>query len=341
MKLNKFLTVIGALGLTCAFTACSDDDDNYDYPGVEGQVVLAPTVNKSYKIVKTPVGMVAPSIDWSNKVRSRIKATEDIVVKFEIDNALVDAYNEENETDYVAMPDGLVTLEVPVVDVPEDESTASRAGAEALVTVAKGTNNSTESVIAKMTDDETLLATLDVEKTYIVPVRMTEVVKGDARVAVSGTNVSYLTFSLVEAMINEGGSPTGKIVPKANRQTWTGTPGGGASDWYGWNNPIRTESGYNFGSYPAGSYVDFDFGETKTFDGVYIYPFYGQSGYAILRSGTELFTSDNGQDWTSLGTLTKTSSTVTFYVPVTARYLRVQLGVDCQVACTAFSIYEL
>lgn len=313
--------MIGALALAAGFTACDDDDVTYDIDGIKEQVVLAPTSNESYKFVKTPSEMVSPEIKWSVAPRTRTRCEEPITVRFEIDNDLIDGYNAENNSEFVALPAGVASLTNAEVTVPE------------------GATVSEDKVGMQLTTDAAQLARLEVGQAYIVPVRMTEVVEGDARIAVSATNISYLTFSVSEEMINDNGNPTGTIVPVSERSGWSGEEGNGASEWYGWDIPIMEGSPYQFGSYPAGSYVTFDFGKEYTFDGLYCYPFYGQIRYSLFCANAELLISSDGDNFTSLGVLSSGRINVCFYAPVTARYLRVVMGNDADIATTAFTIY--
>jgi hypothetical protein len=324
MKQYKFFTIIGALALAAGFTSCGDDDEYYDYPGVSGQVVLAPTLNESYTFASVPsVGIVAPDITWNVAPRSRVKATEDLTVKFEIDNSLIDAYNAENNTEYVALPDGVVTL----------ATTES--------TIATGRTSAEEGVSLKVSENSTTLSQVKVGTDYILPIRMTTVTKGSAKIAVSSSNVSYLTFDVVEKYINANGNPKGTIVAVDGRANWTASAGDGASEWYSWANPIGETGGYNYGYYPAGSSVTFDLARNYTFDGIYSYPFYGQSRYSITRAGTEILVSTDASNWTSLGAMEAYNSTVCLYSPVTARYIKMVLGASSYVATTAFSIYAI
>lgn len=141
-------------------------------------------------------------------------------------------------------------------------------------------------------------------------------------------------------MIKNSGNPTGTIVAKEDRVSWQVTPGDGAVEWNSWDNPIQENGNYNFGSYPAGSSVTFDLGKEYSFDGIYSYPFYGQSVYALLKANSEILISSDGNDWTSLGVLSSTRTTVALYAAVQARYIKVVLGAGDQIATTAFSIYE-
>lgn len=324
MKLYKFFTAIGVIALAAGFTSCSDDDEVYTdgFGGVEGQVVLAPTLNESYKFIKIPTGVVAPEISWSVAPRSRVRATEDLTMKFEIDNSLIEAYNLENNADYVALPDGIVTM-----DVSE-------------ATITPGNTSAESSVSLKMTEDAALLGLIEVGKEYLVPVRMTAVTQGTARIAVSADNTSYITFSVSEELIKNSGNPTGTIVAKEDRVSWHAIPGDGAEEWYSWDEPIQETGDYNFGNYPVGSSVTFDLGKEYSFDGIYSYPFYGQSQYALLKVNSEIFISSDGNDWTLLGVLGSTRTTVALYATVQARYIKVVLGSGNQIATTAFSIYE-
>lgn len=329
MKLYKFFTAVGVLALAAGFTSCSDDDEAYTpgFEGVDGQVVLAPTNNDSYKIVKIPTGDIKlPDITWNVAPRSRVRAGEELTVKFAIDNSLIDAYNAENETECVALPDGLVSL---VDDEP---------------TITVGNTSADVPVSFAIKDDAQLLSQLKVGSSYLLPIRLASVIKGSARIAVSSSNVSYVSFTVSEEMLNHNGSPTGTIVPKADRVNWTGTPGDGAEEWMGptaWNNAFMENGSYNYGSYPTGSSVTIDLGREYKFDGIYSYPYYGGRNYAILKSGTEILVSSNGSDWTSLGAMTAYQTTIAFYAPVSSRYIKLVLGSDGQVATTAFTIYAL
>ncbi|WP_295730799.1 DUF1735 domain-containing protein [uncultured Muribaculum sp.] len=329
MKPYKFFSIIGALALTAGFTSCSDDDEVYTpgFEGIEGQVVLAPTVNESYKFIKIPTGDVkTPNLVWSVAPRSRVRAGEELKMKFLIDNSLIDEYNSLNSTDYVALPDGIATL---VNDEPS---------------IAVGNTSSEVPVTIQLTDDKQLLSGLSTDKTYLLPVRLAGVIQGSARIAVSSSNISYVTFNVSEEMLNANGNPTGTIVPVADRAGWSGTPGDGAEEWKGdnaWNNPIMETGSYNFGNYPTGSTVTINLGKEYSFDGIYSYPYYGQSVYAIFRPDTEILIGSDGESWTSLGKMSRYQTTIAFYAPVTAQYIKFILGPGEQTATTAFSIYAL
>lgn len=343
MKLYKYLTVIGALALSAGFTACDDDDTVYDYPGVDGQIVISPTVMGDFNVIKTPSEYIAPSLEsWKASVRSRIAATEQIDVKFETYNAGVAEYNAAHGTEYEMIPDGMLTLKVPEVVVDEETTLPASEGSAVTISIYPGDNASKQVVSAAITSDQAALAQLDLSKEYMAAVKMTEVVKGQANIGVSATNISYITVKLSELLINEtaGATPNGALLSIDDRDEWTGTPGDGASEWRDWWYAFHEED-YNYGQYPKGSTVVIDMQSVRTFDGILASPYYNSSSYALFKAGTEILISDDSENWTTLGTLTRTTSTVVLYAPMSARYIKVILGAGNYVATTNFNIYAL
>ncbi len=329
MKLYKFFTAVGVLALAAGFTSCSDDDEAYTpgFEGVDGQVVLAPTNNDSYKIVKIPTGDVKlPDITWNVAPRSRVRAGEELTVKFAIDNSLIDVYNAENETEYMALPDGLVSL---VDDEP---------------TIAVGNTSSDVPVSFAIKNDAQLISQLKVGSSYLLPIRLASVIKGSARIAVSASNVSYVSFTVSEEMLNMNGSPTGTVVPASQRSGWSAIVGGNASEndtsWYA---AINQTGGYTNGYYYDGGYVQVDLGKMYKFDGICCYGFYNQLDYSLFQTGTTFEISSDGNAWTNLGSLPFGNQVVAFYAPVEARYIKMTAHPSnyIWVAATNFSIYAL
>lgn len=344
MKLYKYLTVIGALALSAGFTSCDDDDTVYDYPGVDGQIVISPTVTGDFKVVKTPASYIAPSLEsWKANVRSRLAATEQIDAKFEIYPAAVAEYNAANGTEYEALPDGLLTLQIPEVTVDEETTLPASEGTSVTLSIYPGDNASKQVVSAAMTSDQTALAKLDLSKQYMAAVKMTEVTKGDAKIGVSVSNISYITVQLSELLINEasGATASGSLLSESDRSGWTGTIGNGAFDYYSWSNAFVDDDNYIYGQYPAGSTVEIDMQSVRTFDGIYNYPFYGMLNYTIFTANSEILISNDASNWTSLGTLSASTNTVVLYAPVSARYIKIVRGSGNWAAVERFNIYAL
>lgn len=324
----KFYNILaaGVVVASAALTSCNDDNTTYTagFEGVEGQVVLAPTVNASYKVIQVPgADIMAPDIDWQVAPRTRVAATEPMKVKFEIDNALIDAYNAANGTDYVAVPAGIVTL----------------TDAEAVISVGKNTSDT--NVGMEMTADQAKLAEMKLDVNYMVPVRLTEITEGEGRIAVSATNVSYVTFSVDEILLKPGGTPTGTTIPKgAGRSGWsmsaygtTGTYSGGPTT------PILSNGGYWYLALQGGGVI-IDLGKPYTFDGIYATSSFG-SYYYLLVPGVELSYSNDGENFKTIGTMDRTTNVAALYAPITAQYINIYCPDYVLTAWTDFSIYEV
>lgn len=310
------------MALAAGVTSCGEKEEVYDIDGVSGQIVLAPSINASGNFVKTPIGMIAPPVSWTVTPRSRMKAAEGLYAIFAIDNSLIAEYNAKNNTEYKALPDGVAMLQNDTVrfDV--------------------GRTVGTSGVTIKLTDNADLLGQLTVGENYIVPVRLASVAGG--AMARSVSNVSYVTFGVTEKMINDEGNPTGTIVTKDLRTDWTGTAIDGGTDTR-WNHPLQETGSYSYGTYPSGSAAVIDLAKEYTFDGIYSYPYYGMSSYAMLRMGVGIEVSKDGENWQKLGDLDGYRTTVAFYAPVTARYIKMKNNSSAQFRAytTAFSIYAL
>lgn len=325
MKLYNILAA-GVLVASAALTSCNDDNTTYTpgFEGVDGQVVLAPTVNASYKVIQIPgADIVAPTIDWNIAPRTRVAATEPMKVKFEIDNALIQTYNAENGTDYVAVPDGVVSL----------------TDAEAVISVGKNTSDTI--VGMEMTTDQAKLAELKLDVNYMVPVRLTEITEGEGRIAVSATNVSYVTFSVDEIILNPGGTPKGTLLPRSDRSGWTLEAFGSYSTWGGNPSiPLNGSGSYWYMVMYAGSGIVLDLGKPYKLDGVYATSSFG-SYYYLFRSGTELTYSLDGENYKTIGTMDRTTDVAAFYAPITAQYIKITNAGSFYTALTNVSIYEV
>lgn len=324
MKLNKFFTAVGLLALAAGFTAC-DDDDVYITPGfegVDGQVVLAPTSNETYKFVKIPTGIMAPAVTWTVTPKARVNATEPVTVKFEIDNSLIAEYNAANGTDCVALPEGLLIITNPEVTIPV------------------GDNKAETSVNVMISDDTSLYDQLALDVDYVVPVRMTSVVAGDAKIAKSTSNVSYLSFSMIEKLINEGGQPIGSLVLASEKTGWTMTNEGFSFNWTSALN-ANDASGWSYssGRFSDGCSTVVDFGAPTKFSGFAAYGAFGSESYTPFVAGTEFYYSNDGANWTSIGILESRQQEVALYAVLEAQYVKMVFHTSGYKYIGCFSIF--
>lgn len=325
MKLYNILAA-GLVVASVAMTSCNDDDTTYapGFEGVEGQVVIAPTVNASYKLIKIPgADIITPTVDWNIAPRTRIVATEPMTVKFEIDNSLVAAYNAENGTEYLTVPEGVVEL----------------TDANSVISVGK---NSSDTIVGlQFTEDQTKLAELQLDVEYMVPVKLSEITKGEGRIGVSVSNVSYVTFTVNEVLLNPGGSAHGEFIPVGEgRSGWSMSTFGPTTTRYGsyWN-PLNASSYWYLYVYTGGGVV-IDLGKPYKFDGMWVQSGYGPN-YYLLRSGVELEYSVDGTNYKIIGTLDRSTNVAAFYAPITAQYIRITCPYNILTAWTEFTIYEV
>ncbi len=100
--IKVFLSIL-SFGLV-ALSSCTEGDD-FDY----GKNVVYITGTEITPVTKFVVEDTPSS--YAITASATAKVTHDVNVRFAIDNSLVDAYNEKNNTNYYAIPDGTVAIE--------------------------------------------------------------------------------------------------------------------------------------------------------------------------------------------------------------------------------------
>lgn len=130
--------------LCACFTACGDDE-TYDVYGDPYNRVYVLDNSKEYKIVQTPISTVS-NVDFTWEAKCSKKASGDIRVTVAVDNSLIDAYNEEHDTEFEALPVEAIVLENKEMTIPAGEMVVADA------------------VHLKLTDDVNVLSTLKSEK---------------------------------------------------------------------------------------------------------------------------------------------------------------------------------
>lgn len=342
MKTYKSLFIIGALALaSTGFTSCSDDEE-YDFPGTTNNYVYQLDRSNSFKIVQTPT-IVVSNIDLEIPVQCTQKAASDIKVTFGIDNSLIEAYNQEHETNYVALPDDIVLIE------------------NATVTIPQGKFKAEENIKIKGTDDETALKALSDLQEYLVPI-VRKTVEGTNAVPSEDANpVNYLKVSVVKDNINHGAGETdikGTLV--ADQSGWSISLLEGSS--YSGKDPSCLFDGEmttytSMRSAVGGDLVmQFDLGKSYTFDALTLYygyrsTWWGQTHeyvYGQLTTTMTISTSQDGQTWQKVGTMENgdNNKIMVFYAPITARYVKIvepnlRNGYSPQMTVGIFNVYAL
>ena len=329
MKNRKNLFYIGMFAIcVLGFAACGDDE-TYDVYGDPYNRVYILDNSKEYKIVQTPVSTVS-NVDFTWEARCSKKASGDIRVTVAVDNSLIDAYNEEHDTEFEALPVEAVVLENAEMTIPAGEMVVADA------------------VHLKLTDDANVLSTLKSAKGYIIPLRL---VSAEGRNSQMSTNMlapSFLTITVTEDNMNhEAIQYTGTGTLVADQTGWTATTNGTVQSWYDPIESIFDGNGetYCYISNRSGDlWLDVDMGKPYSFDGIRMMSssYYGDSG--SFSAGMTVSTSDNGTDWKAQGEIESDAEDCVFYAPLTARYIRITVPnaggwYGASLECGVFNVY--
>lgn len=334
MKLNKIFIVSATLAGALSLASCNDDD-TFDVYGNPDNLVFAPDNSTNATVVQTPVGTFG-SLNFATQAQCNQKAAGDITVNFSIDNSLIDAYNEEKGTSYIAIPDGALVLTNSILTIPQ------------------GAYTSSEKFTINFTEDVTALATIDNEAGYLVPVVIESCSGAGSKKAESVKSTSYIAISVSHEVID--GSATqddrkGSLV--SDRSAWSvevlqGSANGTLADWFD-DNASSQATVSNSGSDPAIFIVDL--GREYAFDGIkaYTYTDYGWGGWNTgSLNKSNIYISSDKSTWTSVGTTGGGSWSgvefVGFYGAIKARYIKVEQPkvnsyYDPEFNCGDFNIY--
>lgn len=329
MKNRKNLFYIGMFAIcVLGFAACGDDETYDVYGDLYNRVYILDN-SKEYKIVQTPVSTVS-NVDFTWEARCSKKASGDIRVTVAVDNSLIDAYNEEHDTEFEALPVEAVVLENAEMTIPAGEMVVADA------------------VHLKLTDDANVLSTLKSAKGYIIPLRLVSAEGGNSQLSTNMLAPSFLTITVTEDNMNhEAIQYTGTGTLVADQTGWTATTNGTVQSWYDPIESIFDGNGetYCYISNRSGDlWLDVDMGKPYSFDGIRMMSssYYGDSG--SFSAGMTVSTSDNGTDWKAQGEIESDAEDCVFYAPLTARYIRITVPnaggwYGASLECGVFNVY--
>lgn len=308
---NNIFLMAGALALcSVGFSSCNDDD-TYDFPGDPYNKVYIKDHSTGTKIVQTPVGSIA-SFSVSMPAVCKSPAEGDINVVVGVDNSLIDAYNEENGTNYSALPAEALVITNEHLVIP------------------KGETSSAEEFVLALTEDEATLATLQDLNGYLVPVKMVSVNGGNAQAAVSVPSISYFTIGVAFDVTDPDATKDnrkGNLVD--DRSGWTVTAVGEAnidgdpSSWFDGN-----PDGYCTFSESDMVTVVVDLGKVYNFDGIYShYTYWGWYNYGTFQTGCKVALSSDNSTWMEVFECENAGWSgldfIGFYGAMPARYIRI------------------
>lgn len=228
-------------------------------------------------------------------ISSIFTADANTTVKFEIDNSLVEAYNKENDTEYLAW-EGL-TLDDAVI-VPGERFAKIRFNVSDYSQLENG---------------------------YVVPVRI-KAIEGDGAIVDEDADLAYFVICSLAPTISSGSAQGIELTDKEN---WDLKVNG--SDNYGtnyWRVKLFDGGAYTYGNYwYPNDVVEINVGEVKTITSVavqYYAWYYGVQEYVSVR------TSEDGVKWTKWKNTPdyygSDTTNINFSYPVKAQYIELTIG---------------
>lgn len=333
MKIKNYIFAsIAIVGALC-MTSC-DDDDTYDVVGNPDNLVYTPQGDYNGVLIQTPF-LVQGALEGKIYIQSTRPASSDIRVTLEVDNSLIDAYNQEHSTAYAAVPAEAVVFENEPV-------------------IPKGHSNSPEPVIVKLTDDVNILSTLDNAGGYLIPVKLVDAKGGGASVAQSVPSVSYLKLSISDNIVKSTDIDDATGTPVNDRSAWTIA---GNIDVTGFEVMFDDDNTTSV-NWSNGSNLEIvcNLGQTYSFDAIraYTHISYG-SWYSYddgsFPDGTMIYVSSDGTTYNKVATIATGSSwtnadAVVFQATISAQYIKVEIpaktnwqGTSASFQCGDFNIY--
>ncbi|MCI1647536.1 MAG: DUF1735 domain-containing protein [Bacteroides sp.] len=325
--LYKNIAYIGLLALCLVGVYACSEDETYDFPGDSYNRVYIQDRYADYKIIRTPISSIS-NVDFETLLKCTQKANEDIKATIEIDNSMIEAFNNENGTNYEAMPASAILMKNPVLTIPA------------------GTMATIDTLSLKLTNDQATLASLKNENGYLIPLRIATT-KGGSAQASTNLYTTYLTITVTEDNVNHDAIEsdiTGTLV--ADQSGWSATTNGSI---YSWGSPINAifdgdKSTCCYISNSEDIHLDINMGRKYTFDAfTFYYSYWGDSEYSSLTDGMTVYTSDDGVNWKSAGGITSSSKFCVFYAPITAQYIRLispKSSYGATIVGSVFNIYE-
>ena len=232
-------------------------------------------------------------------ISSIFTADANTTVKFEIDNSLIEAYNKENGTEYLAW-DGL-SIEEAVI-VPGENSAKIRFNVSDYSQLETG---------------------------YVVPVRIASV-EGDGAIVDEESELAYFVICSVAPTISGGNVQGTEFTDKAN---WDLKVNGSSfleddGDQYFWSKYLFDGGTYTYLDYwDTNDVIEINVGEVKTLTCVavqYYAWYYGVHEYYSIR------TSEDGIKWTNWKNAPSYygygTTNINFSYPVKAQYIELTIG---------------
>ncbi|UII27679.1 DUF1735 domain-containing protein [Fulvivirga maritima] len=318
-----FLLAIGFLMLQ----AC-DDDESFDVEGESttrvylnsGSYTVGEYMSFPFSIIHTPLGSIG-SVQASFPIRSTMPSESPITVSIQADNSLVDAYNEVNETEYSALPDGVAQL------------------VQNTLTIPSGATISADSMTVSIPVEAYVQLT---EANYILPLTLSSVQSGDATISENRNTLYLMVNTEVTNLYNNVEESDVEGVAVDDRSLWTASldiPIGYGTMSNMFNGSAQS---YWYVTPPQEATITIDLGQE--YSNISELSLHTYSRNYSLTSVTVSSGVEEG-NWESIGTADLSTSSslqyIKFYEPIDARFLRIHVNgwIGDYLVISEFNIY--
>lgn len=330
MKNMKYIFYVGMLAISAAnFAACSDEE-TYDFPGDPYNHVSIRDNSGTFALVHTPASSIS-TLDFKMPLYCNHRVTSAFTVKVEVDNSLVAAYNEKNNTEYAEIPASALVIENTVIRFEQ------------------GGFSSTDALHITMNE---AIGELRNAKGYLIPIKIASVEEGKCKL-VENMSTTYVVVNVKE--------DTDNIYDDAANQNVTGAL---VNDRSGWMAIVPDGTTYSPSSYgqPEDMFsegniywygrtvntreelpVIINLGKSYKFDGMTA-SYWSYNEYGSWTNKSKIEISSDGTIWKEVGVLSNTNIIQVFYAPVTAQYIKITVPAPTSntrvtFRCGNFNIY--
>lgn len=298
MKHYKYLSCLFLLLVAGMLVSCSEDE-HYDFPGApDNKVYIKAGGSTEFTITHTPVSD-ATNFEFKLLAGCRMKPGIMLKVDVTVDTSLVASYNASHGTTYQSIPTDNFSFSGTVIQ-PD-------------------TMGAKEPIIVTLKEDK--LKGLTSEDGYLVPVRIVAVEGG--AVPSTNLNVVYAVIKIESDNdnIDDNGAVSGEL--NSDRTGWTAFTSLDTTPDADTENAFDEDGSTSWSKSDSKSYdVIIDMGKAYNVSGIYAkYEMYYYEE-PVIKSGTEIFVSEDNRTWKSMGKVQKDDQNVAFYAPVNVRYIK-------------------
>lgn len=310
-----FNIIVIALFVDLTCISCSNEDEKTENEYVYLVNFRGTSENTTqWAVAQTPIGGVCDQNEFKFPVMLTLPLQTDINISVELVMSEVENYNTNHKTTYISPSDGAYSF------------------TNKSVTIKAGELESSDSICLTIDDFKLLNAS----EGYVFPFRLSEVSKGNVSIS---SNLNMLYLILNNSFSNIDTKATSIEGEAYDRSSWVCTS---PNSYY--SNPqdvLDGNSRTQWEGFTYSSQISFNInmGTQNSIKGLTFSPNYIPNGQICPGNmkTTNVYTSNDGSDWTSQGTIVMPSistnasydnpvlNIIKFYTPVIAQFIKLEM----------------